>query len=189
MGIMDELRSDHRNMESLLSVLESQMEVFRRGETPDYELLTQTIEYCLNYPERFHHPKEDLLYRHLARKDEALVDKIGDLEAAHGELTALTQRVASAVDAILKEGEVDRKAVVNVTEAFVRTYRQHIAAEDSVFFPLAERELEKNDWEEIEAAAAEEESDPLFGETLPTEESYRRLRDNLLRWSSPMLDA
>ena len=189
MGIMDELRADHRNMESLLSVLESQMEVFRRGETPDYELLTQTIEYCLNYPERFHHPKEDLLYRQLARKDGAFIGEIGNLEAAHGELSALTQRVAAAVDAILKEGEVDRQAVVNVTEAFIRTYRQHIAAEDSVFFPLAERELDKNDWDEIEAAAAKEEIDPLFGETLPTAESYRRLRDNLLRWSSPTLGA
>lgn len=185
MSVMDELREDHRNMERLLDVLESQMEIFRRGEAPDYEVLTQTIEYCLNYPDRYHHPKEDLLYRCLADKGTHHLQDVGDLVAAHGELTSLTQRMAAAVDSILRESEVERRAVVNVTEAFIRAYRQHIAAEDRAFFPLAERLLDEEDWREIETAAKRCEADPLFGDTTATIESYRRLRATLLRWASP----
>ena len=184
MSVMDELREDHRNMERLLDVLESQMEIFRRGEAPDYEVLARTIEYCLNYPGLYHHPKEDLLYQRLVDKGTPQLQEVGDLEAAHGELTSLTKRMAAAVDSILREGEVERRAVVNVTEAFVRTYRQHIAAEDRAFFPLAERLLDEDDWREIEAAAKRCEADPLFGDATATVESYRRLRTTLLRWAT-----
>ena len=89
--IIDSLREDHRNMHRLLDVLDSQIEVFRRGEEPDYELLTQTIDYCLNYPDHIHHPMEDEVYRHLSAKDPALKKQMGDLEAAHDDLSALTR--------------------------------------------------------------------------------------------------
>ena len=66
-GILRTLREDHRNMGRLLDVLESQIEVFRRGDKPDYEILTETVDYCLNYPERFHHPLEDQIFRRIAQ--------------------------------------------------------------------------------------------------------------------------
>jgi hemerythrin-like domain-containing protein len=178
--IIDSLREDHRNMHRLLDVLDSQIEVFRRGEEPDYELLTQTIDYCLNYPDHIHHPMEDEVYRHLSAKDPALKKQMGDLEAAHDDLSALTRRVAQALEAILKEGEVDRQAVVGVTEAFIRAYRRHIEIEERSFFPLAERALDADDWKSIEAGLAQS-TDPLFGED--TAAAYRRLRDNIIRWS------
>lgn len=178
--IIDSLREDHRNMHRLLDVLESQVEVFRRGEEPDYDLLTQTVDYCLNYPDHVHHPKEDRVYRRMAEKDPALKKQVGDLEAAHVELSDLTQRVAQTLDAILKEGEVDRQAVVGVAETFIRAYRRHIDIEEKSFFPLAERVLEADDWQAIEADMAQS-TDPLFGEEAA--ENYRRLRDNVIRWS------
>ena len=45
-AIMESLRKDHDNMRLLLDLLESQIEVFRRGEKPDYDLLRLTVEYC-----------------------------------------------------------------------------------------------------------------------------------------------
>lgn len=179
-AIIDSLREDHVNMHRLLDVLESQIEVFRRGEEPDYELLTQTVDYCLNYPDHIHHPQEDQVYRRLSAKDPALKKQMGDLEAAHEDLSALTRRVAQALEAILKEGEVDRQAVVGVTESFIRAYRRHIEIEEKSFFPLAESALDDDDWLAIETELAQS-SDPLFGEE--TAAAYRRLRDNIIRWS------
>ena len=43
-AIMERLRKDHDNMRLLLDLLESQIEVFRRGEKPDYDLLRLTVE-------------------------------------------------------------------------------------------------------------------------------------------------
>ncbi len=67
-AIMESLRKDHDNMRLLLDLLESQTEVFRRGEKPDYDLLRLTVEYCLGYPDHYHHPKEDEIHHRLRQK-------------------------------------------------------------------------------------------------------------------------
>ena len=66
--LLEELERDHLNMAALLRVLERQVEVFRRGQAPDYEIIQAVMEYFLDYPDLIHHPKEDILGRRLMAK-------------------------------------------------------------------------------------------------------------------------
>ena len=43
--IIEVLRQEHRNIESLLRVLERELSVFDRGERPDYEVVLAVIDY------------------------------------------------------------------------------------------------------------------------------------------------
>jgi hypothetical protein len=43
--IIEVLRQEHRNIESLLRVLERDLSVFDRGERPDYEVVLAVIDY------------------------------------------------------------------------------------------------------------------------------------------------
>jgi len=54
------LRQEHRSIESLLRVLERELGVFDRGERPDYEVVLAVIDYFEDYPDKCHHPKEDI---------------------------------------------------------------------------------------------------------------------------------
>src|SRR5262245_58724694 len=48
--IIDLLRQEHRNIEKLLRVLEQELNVFDRGERPDYEVIGAVIAYFEVHP-------------------------------------------------------------------------------------------------------------------------------------------
>ncbi len=49
--IIEILRQEHRNIKKLLQVMEQELNVFDRGERPDYEVFGAIIEFFKNYPE------------------------------------------------------------------------------------------------------------------------------------------
>ena len=49
--IIEILQQEHRNIEKLLLVIEQELDVFDRGERPDYEVFGAIIEFFKNYPE------------------------------------------------------------------------------------------------------------------------------------------
>lgn len=148
---IDTLRQDHRNMWKLLDVIETEFAQFKAGNSPDYELLSSALKYCLNYPELYHHPKEDLIYARLEeRAPETLVD-FGSLKTAHEALSDLTRRVSAMVQRIEEEAEVSRPAAAKLMDDFITAYRQHIRDEEQLFFPSAEEVLLAEDWAIIDA--------------------------------------
>lgn len=62
--MIEVLRQEHRNIESLLRVLR-ELSVFERGERPDYEAVLAVIDYFEDYPDACHHPKEDMIVEKL----------------------------------------------------------------------------------------------------------------------------
>lgn len=180
-NILAALRQDHRNMGQLLDAAERQLDCFDRGETPDYDILQGVLDYCLTYPDLYHHPKEDLVFARLRQVDPATADTIGDLTAEHRALAAATRRFAAAMHSVLQDLEVPRESFDRVTREFLESYRQHIGMEERVFFPAAEARLTAADWAAIEAKAKVQ-ADPLFG--AESEASYAALRADILAWAN-----
>ena len=57
--IIERLSREHRNIEKLLAILERELEIFDRGDRPDYEVIHAIICYFKVYPAVYHHPQED----------------------------------------------------------------------------------------------------------------------------------
>ena len=66
--MMNELRTDHRNMVLLLDLLDAETVRLADSDEPDYELIYDVMTYLAEYPDAVHHPKEDLIYRHIKSK-------------------------------------------------------------------------------------------------------------------------
>ncbi|MGY4371090.1 hemerythrin-like domain-containing protein [Bradyrhizobium sp. LB1.3] len=49
--IIERLSQEHRNIEKLLTVLERELQIFDRGDRPDYEVIGAVISYFELYPE------------------------------------------------------------------------------------------------------------------------------------------
>ena len=49
--IIERLSREHRNIETLLGVLERELEIFDSGDRPDYEVIRAIISYFELYPE------------------------------------------------------------------------------------------------------------------------------------------
>ena len=69
--IIELLSREHRNLERLLDVLEHELEIFDRGDRPDYEVIRAIVSYFEVYPELYHHPQEDLVLAKLEIRDPA----------------------------------------------------------------------------------------------------------------------
>ena len=91
--IIEILLDEHRNIEKLLHVLEQELEVFDHSELPDYEILQAIIDYFQDYPENYHHPKEDIVFEKLKLRDPAAAMQIGDAEADHQVETKRLNRI------------------------------------------------------------------------------------------------
>ena len=176
--IIDLLRQEHRNIEKLLQVLERELKVFARGERPDYEVIQAVIAYFQVYPDVYHHPPENLVFQKLKARDSTAAANIGDLEAAHRSGSDRLRRVAQAVDSVLADRELLRRAVEDVISDFIEQERRHIAMEERDFFPAAVKALEPQDWMEITSRLTDQ-PDPLFSEIV--EERFDAVRGHIIQ--------
>jgi hemerythrin-like domain-containing protein len=176
--IIERLSQEHSNIETLLAVLERELQIFDRGDRPDYEVIRAIISYFEVYPEAYHHPQEDLVFAKLKIRDPAAAAKIGNLALEHQKGAERLRRVAQAVDSVLADREILRQNVDNIVRDFIEHERLHIMMENRDFFPAALKALEPQDWTEI-ASALTGHKDPLFSDV--AEESFDGLRAHILR--------
>jgi hemerythrin-like domain-containing protein len=176
--VIDILRQEHRNIEKLLLVLERELDVFARGDRPDYEVVHAVIGYFQVYPDAYHHPLEDRVFEKPKLRDSAVAAKIGDLAADHRRGAERLRRVARAVDDVLADREFLRQTVNDIIRDFIVQERRHMAMEERLFFPAAINALESADWAEI-ASRLTDQSDPLFSEVV--EEKFEVVRGHILQ--------
>lgn len=177
--IVQQLIRDHRNMAGLLDVLHEELKHYRATKHVDLDVLSRIVDYILNFPELRHHPREDLIFRHLKQKGAAHAQRTESILAEHKELATLTRRLSAAVRNLSQDVEMPRSQFEALVESYINTYRRHMRQEEEVYFPLALMNLAPSDWAEIEAEASLPGADPLFGEK--TDAEYQALHDRILR--------
>ncbi len=175
---IEQLQLDHRNMTRLLRLLRSELEASRAGDTLDFDLLGSVMEYTLHYPDLFHHPKEDQVYRRMQARDAAAAARVGDLLQDHAHIADLTRQFAAALHNRANDVEMPRRWFEKLMETYIAANERHIAEEERIFFPQAMVTLTDADWIELDAQTTGA-SDPLFGGKLLGE--YRRLHDRIMR--------
>jgi hemerythrin-like domain-containing protein len=176
--IIERLSLEHRNIETLLAVLERELEIFGRADRPDYDVIRQIISYFEVYPDLYHHPLEELVFAKLKIRDPAAAAKVGNLTLEHQKGAERLRRAAQAVDGVLADREILRQNVDNIVRDFIESERRHIMMEDRDFFPTALKALEPEDWTEITSTLTGR-KDPLFSEV--AEKRFQALRVHILQ--------
>ena len=160
--IMETLHTDHIHIDRLLRLLSAQMDILHDGGTPDYQMLTEIVDYVEHYPDLVHHPKEDLMFTtYLAHNDERRED-IESLMEEHKTLLLLTKDFKELLEEVMDDAIISRDEVENAGRDYIRRQRNHLNSEEAEIFPLINRTLTEEEWKYIEehAPAAD---DPLFG--------------------------
>jgi hemerythrin-like domain-containing protein len=179
---MRRLRQDHANLSRLLTALERQVTAMQDGAKVDWDILQRILEYCLTYPDLYHHPLEDQILDRLRSKDPVAAAPFTSLEAEHRELSASLRRVAAATMQVMQEAELPREWFVEIVRKFVDAQRDHIRREDSAFYPAAERVLVAVDWADLDGGLSGLPVDPLFGR--PTNRQYLSLLSDIKAWEA-----
>lgn len=173
--IIELLRRDHHNIEQLLRVLEQECDVFRRAKRPDYELLTEIIDYFGSFLDQYYHPKEDLLFNRERVANAACARIIDDIAAERGKAASSLQALSEALREILNEQRVLRQTFDDAARSFIRHQRRQIEIEGQRLFPIAQSALAPADWADLHAKLRDESM------MLRTRRLKERLRDRR-RW-------
>ncbi len=177
--VMQELGIEHRNMARLLNVLEQQLAIFERGDEPDYDVIEAIATYFTGFPDRCHHPKEDMILARLRERAPEAAARVGDLEGEHQEVSRLAKRFDATVQEVLNEAEIPRDAFSAAVRDFIGIQRKHMQDERGGFFLLAEAKLTDEDWKDLNATLSNE-KDPVFGKDFATE--FEALHEQIMRW-------
>lgn len=178
-NIIEQIRIEHGNMTRLLDALERNVTIFDEGGKPDYEIILGILDYFLDYPDRCHHPKEDLLARKLLEDGDEAARPLQKLQAQHEELAILSRRFRQYVHRVLDEAELPRSDFVRAAREFIDSQRHHMQMEEEHFLPLAESLLSPQDLASLDSELFAE-ADPLM---VPGDEArYATLREAILSW-------
>jgi len=178
-SIIDSLRSDHSRMTKLLDALERQIGAFDEGGTLDFEIADGVLHYCLTYPDRHHHPREDLVFDQLKIRAPGEAATIGDLTQEHEKLADLTRRFGETLSAVEQDIPMERHEFIDVANAFLKGYRHHIMMEEKHFFPMAQRYLTPEDWRAV-TEQVQPASDPLFDSR--EDDRFNALFEDIVAW-------
>ena len=175
--IMQVLADDHANMRALMGVLEIEVDKMASGGHADVETISAVAEYLLEYPDRFHHPLEDLLIQGMQAAGAVPESSVVALEAEHARIYRLATELHDAAVAVAAEQPMRRDAFVERARHYIASLRHHMDVEEADFFPRAEEFLSPEDRATI-AARLSDFDDPLFGTA--TRERYQSLSEALL---------
>ena len=179
-AIMEQLKADHGNISRLLATLDEQMDVVHDEENADFELMHDIMVYMTHYPDRTHHPMEDLVFRKLASQDDSAEGVVTQLEREHVGLAEKGQRFSAMLRHVVDGAMVERDVLEETGRDYVAFLRSHMEVEDSDAFPRAERALSASDWEDV-ASSIEARTDPVFGPIVADE--FRSLFEYIQRES------
>lgn len=133
---------------------------------PDLRVFRAMLLYISEYPERLHHPKEDLyLFAPLRAHTHAHDETLAALEAQHANGEAMVRRLEHLLLRYEFGGEPEFAPFAGQVECYADFYFRHMRTEEDVIFPALREHLSAGDWEKADRAFASN-IDPLAGTDL-----------------------
>lgn len=170
---------EHVNIGSVLACLRYLADEIAAGRwQPDFQLLSDILDYMEEFPDQMHHPKEEQYILKALRtrrpESESMLQKVHE---EHVEGARMLADLRQKLHAFEDDPDRNASAFVAAAHAYVNFERRHMALEEQQFLPLAMRSLKAEDWREIDAAFAAND-DPLFGTV--RREQFERLFQHIL---------
>ena len=168
------IKDEHSAIAAVLYALRYLVKQMRDGAAePNFPLLRAILDYIVSYPDRWHHPKEDrFLFASIRRRTRDANALIADLEHEHQAGYPMIEELKQCL--IEFQNGAPGSGFFDLAGRYIQFEWAHMRKEEDLLMPIAERVLDKSDWEEIDRAFRENDN-PLFG-IKPKEEAERLYR-------------
>jgi hemerythrin-like domain-containing protein len=141
------LHNEHVYMFNLLDSLNEQVGYIVSGEDADFNLLLDIVDYMQNFPDRYHHPKEDIIYQRMALRDSDVARDVLALLDEHRILKKLIDRLADAIrDVHTLPTVLKKQRAGELCAEYELRLRDHINTEEGQILPRALEVLREEDW-------------------------------------------
>ncbi|MEM1403745.1 MAG: hemerythrin domain-containing protein [Pseudomonadota bacterium] len=173
------LRGEHLHIASILALLSDHLNAIERSELVDTHVIYEIMDYLVTWPDRFHHPREDLIYSTASELNPSLQGNRKKLDDEHDALARLGRELLQAIIG-WRRGDVGGTEVIELGREYVRKNYSHMSYEERNVFPVIDATLSRADWREL---AADEQfkpvRDPVFGRRV--ERQFRNMARKLRR--------
>lgn len=174
------IRDEHA---SLAAMLHSLRMMLKRGPAADtqqfFDVLRAMLFYIDEFPERLHHTKEtELLFPRVLKADPSVHQAVQRLDQDHQKSEAGVRELQHLLTAWELLGESRRQVFEDYCIRYLDAYMEHMQLEESVVLPAAQKSLSPSDWQELDAAFAQN-ADPLNG-NLVRDPVYDRLYSRIV---------
>ncbi len=175
--ILVTIHNEHKYMGVLMKILKEQIRNMKQSRDVDYSMMFDIMHYMNNFPDRFHHPREDLILHLMLEKSDELKPVIEQLFEEHILIADKGRKILSDLKSILKEHSETKQARLQAeSHDYVRAILEHISLEENVVFKKATQILKPSDWTKI-STQSETIEDPIFGQRI--EERYKNIYQHL----------
>ncbi len=151
--ILDRLQSDHQKLSRFLYSFRVYMQ---RLEDPDSQcdisLILNMLDFINIYPEHFHHPVEDLLFRHLLETYDIDGSDVRETLEQHGELEANTRQIRVDFETLSNSSQGSLDRFIAAVMDYIDRQLAHLIQEETLIFPLIEEYFDDADWRILETA-------------------------------------
>ena len=148
---MQQLRNDHADLTRVLSLLSIEIERLAHRPQQVLPLLAEVFAFITTQMDVAHHPREDVLFAHLARRSRRYARKLAQLRESHGSGTLRNRELSDRIADARRNFGTDRLAALGrALDLFIEEVREHIGIEERVFYSRAMQVLDATDWAAIE---------------------------------------
>ncbi|WP_413112991.1 hemerythrin domain-containing protein [Thaumasiovibrio sp. DFM-14] len=176
--MLESIHREHIQINRLLRLLREKLRIIETGEREvEYPLIKVVVDYLQTRAEKCHHPKEDIIYRHLKQHFPELARDVEDLEREHQELAVLTEAFQDTLTMILMDAVIPLDMLKQSLTEFVDRQQAHLEFEEREILPFVRKHFTEKDWEVVNSQWEDESPDPLFGERV--EQRYKVLAKRL----------
>lgn len=177
------LQAEHRHIGSVMQLFSEQLQAIESAQPVDTHVVYEIMDYMVTWPDRFHHPREDMIYGRVAELDSSAADNVDSLQRDHDAMAKSGRKVLRNIQQ-WRDGELTGAVLIKSGRAYVDHMYQHMNSEESLVFPQIERVLTSEDWLELEQDdLLQPVADPVFGPQVQREfrNMARKLRTSVRR--------
>ena len=165
--MLQRLRRDHKHIAILLNILADKQARLAEGNSVNFNLIRDIVEYMQGYAEHSHHPLEDIIYDYYSNK--AGLANCGQLYNEHHRLAEASGVLIYSLNMILSDVVISREKLVNDLKEYIELQQLHMQYEEREVFPNFEKVLDDNDWQKVEILCQKRLiDDPLFNDNEKT---------------------
>ncbi len=131
------LMIEHRLIEKMIQAMQGKIEIWRREERIDHELVHEASDFLRVYADKCHHGKEEgILFRELSRKQLSgeHVRVMEELVEEHRLARKTVVKMVEAKEEYVLGSKEMLSVILNCMEFIIDFYPKHIEKEDKHFF-------------------------------------------------------
>ncbi len=157
---IDVIHEEHRALAAVLEGLSYVVDGIEKNVLEvNFQLLAAMIEYITEIPEKIHHPKEDgYLFAKLRQRSAEAAQILDGLQSEHRQGPLMLSALNRALIHYVQAGAAGFPEFRDEVRTYVASQWQHMSAEEGKVIPLARQALLPEDWAEIDAAFAANDS-------------------------------